>query len=89
MFAEQFDPTFQAVHHFQFNLIEHTQHLREWIALVERLESTRPSRRLWFPHLGLRKYFLRRQRSGRLGLVSYNDRARLARTRGSQAVLSS
>ncbi|KAG0929547.1 hypothetical protein G6F30_011974 [Rhizopus arrhizus] len=74
VFAELFDPTFQAVHHFQFNLIEHTQHLREWIALVERLESTRPSRRLWFPHLGLRKYFLRRQREdANMGGLTSND----------------
>lgn len=56
-FELRFNSLLQTMYLFRFNLREHALHLRELVVCVEEIEATRTRRRLWLPHLPLRKYF--------------------------------
>ncbi|KAL9557127.1 hypothetical protein MBANPS3_001545 [Mucor bainieri] len=66
-FEERFNGLLQIIYLFQYNLMEHALQLRSLVACVERIEATRTSRRLWLPHLKLRKWFRSLSVSANLG----------------------
>ena len=57
LFEEQFNSLLQLIYLFQFNLVEHANHLRTLVTLVENIEQKRRKRRLWLPTIGLKKFF--------------------------------
>lgn len=57
VFKDRFNGLLQIIYLFEYNLGEHANRLRSLIACIEEIESTRLKRKLWFPHLTLRKYF--------------------------------
>lgn len=56
-FEDRFNSLLQIIYLFQFNLVEHANHLRSLVVLVESIEATRTSRRFWLPRLSLAKWF--------------------------------
>ncbi|OAC98006.1 hypothetical protein MUCCIDRAFT_116091 [Mucor lusitanicus CBS 277.49] len=56
-FEARFNGLLQIIYLFQYNLMEHALQLRSLVACVESIEATRTRRRLWLPHLKLRKWF--------------------------------
>lgn len=56
-FEDRFNGSLQIVYLFQYNLMEHANHLRSLVALVEDLGKKRVNRKFWVPHTSLRKYF--------------------------------
>jgi hypothetical protein len=56
-FEERFNSILQIIYLFQYNLREHALQLKTLVACVENLETSRTTRRLWLPHLSLRKWF--------------------------------
>ncbi|KAL7316809.1 hypothetical protein PS15m_003250 [Mucor circinelloides] len=66
-FEERFNGLLQIIYLFQYNLMEHALQLRSLVACVEGIEATRITRRLWFPHLKLRKWFRSLSVSANLG----------------------
>ncbi|GAN01233.1 hypothetical protein MAM1_0005c00665 [Mucor ambiguus] len=66
-FEERFNGLLQIIYLFQYNLMEHALQLRSLVACVENIEATRTSRKLWLPHLKLRKWLRSLSVSANLG----------------------
>lgn len=66
-FETRFNGLLQIIYLFQYNLSEHALQLRSLVACVESIEATRTARKLWFPHLKLRKWFRSLSVSANLG----------------------
>jgi hypothetical protein len=56
-FEDRFNSLLQIIYLFQYNLIEHANHLRSLVSCVESIEATRNKRRVWIPQLSLAKWF--------------------------------
>lgn len=56
-FEDRFNGSLQIMYLFQYNLMEHANHLRSMVALVENIEKKRVNRKFSLPHTSLRKYF--------------------------------
>lgn len=57
VFKDRFNGLVQIIYLFEYNLGEHASNIQSLIACLEEMEAKRTKRKLWFPHLTLRKYF--------------------------------
>ncbi|GAA5816474.1 hypothetical protein MFLAVUS_010003 [Mucor flavus] len=56
-FQDRFNSLLQVIYLFQYNLVEHANRISTLVTCLEEIETNRTSRKFWFPHLTIRKYF--------------------------------
>lgn len=57
VFKDRFNGLLQVIYLFEHNLGEHATNLKALVACVEKIETTRLKRKVWVPHITMRKYF--------------------------------